>query len=98
MVEMGEGRTPRPRPARGSRLRACSAIFFLADPVAHRRATGSHTGRELEPAYRPIGGPHPRFIRPPRPRRGGPPGAHLLGNRDGSSGVRFLAAVPVNDG
>src|SRR3989442_12838562 len=30
-VEMGEGRTPRPRPARGSRLRACSAIFFLAD-------------------------------------------------------------------
>src|SRR2546428_9833671 len=28
-VEMGEGRTPRPRPARGSRLRACSAIFFL---------------------------------------------------------------------
>src|SRR2546428_12901917 len=25
---MGEGRTPRPRPARGSRLRACSAIFF----------------------------------------------------------------------
>ena len=40
-VEMGEGRTPRPRPLIGPRLRAWPVLSFLADPVAHRRATGS---------------------------------------------------------
>jgi len=48
-VEMGEGRTPRPRPLPWPRLRACSAISFLEDPSAHRRAPGSLQAVNLIP-------------------------------------------------
>jgi len=39
-VEMGEGRTPRPRPLTVSHPRASSALCNLAGPNAHRRASG----------------------------------------------------------
>src|SRR6267142_2429662 len=75
-VEMGEGRTPRPRPLPRSRLRAWSAIFCLEIPSAHRRALGVSRLIFLSPPISRSADCTFAFVALPGPRRGDREDAH----------------------